>query len=108
MKAINESKRTTVLNRGAAMAFVAYIVVASGAMAQEATQKPDPAAQKPVTNVQVQQQAELTPVTGSHIRRVPRPETTLPLMELDRTYIDRSGATNPRELIRTVPAAQVR
>jgi hypothetical protein len=90
---------------------VGFAAAMSGVMAQQPAQKadgtsPDQAAQKPVASVPLQQQADLTPVTGSHIRRARAPDPSLPLVELDRAYIDRSGATNPRELIRTVPQAQ--
>jgi hypothetical protein len=44
-------------------------------------------------------------VTGSHIARV-RKEPSLPLVVLDRSYIDQSGTTTSRELIQTVPQAQ--
>jgi len=73
--------------------------------ADAAAPKPDAATQTPIA-MPLQKQAELTPVTGSHIRRArTSTDDSLPLLELDRAYIDRSGATNPRELIRTVPQA---
>jgi hypothetical protein len=67
--------------------------------------KPD-AVQTPAASMSLQKQAELTPVTGSHISEL-EPAPTIPYrcLELDRAYIDRSGATNPREMIRTVPQA---
>jgi hypothetical protein len=92
-----------------AVGFGACLAAASGVMAQQQEQKAegtDQAAQKPVASVSIQQQAQLTPATGSHIKRVRAADPSLPLLELDRAYIDRSGATNPAELIRTVPQAQ--
>ena len=44
--------------------------------------------------------------TGSNIARV-RGSESLPLLDIDRTYIDRSGATTAPELLRTVPQVQV-
>jgi len=45
-------------------------------------------------------------ITGSNILRV-RSEDSLPLMEVDRTYIDRSGVSTTTELLRTVPQIQI-
>jgi outer membrane cobalamin receptor len=101
--------------------------------ADAAVQTPDAAVQKPEAAVQkadgtaaqadgaakkvetakssaippTQRQAELMPSTGSNIRRFRAPDTTLPHVELDRAYIDQSGATNAAELLRTVPQVQV-
>lgn len=106
------NSKSLVLRYGAALGFGWCLAAATAVMAQQpaqsadaAAQKPDAAAQAPVASMPLQKQAELTPVTGSHIRRVKTPETSLPLLELDRAYIERSGATNPRELLRTVPMA---
>jgi len=46
-----------------------------------------------------------TIVTGSNILRV-RPDESLPLLEVDRAYIDRTGATTTPELLRTIPQLQ--
>ena len=104
------NSKSLVLRFGAALGFGWCMAAATAVMAQQpaqtadaAAQKPDAAAQTPVATMPLQKQAELTPATGSHIRRVKTPDPSLPLLELDRAYIERSGATNPRELIRTVP-----
>ena len=44
--------------------------------------------------------------TGSNIVRY-RTGASLPLMEIDRTYIDRTGASTAPELLRTIPQLQV-
>jgi hypothetical protein len=110
--------KSIVLGYGAALGFAGCMTAAMAVMAQEAAQKPDGAVQKtdevvpksevqkPAPSALVQRQAELTPATGSNIRRFRAPDPTLPLMELDRGYIDRSGATNAAELLRTVPGVQ--
>ena len=51
--------------------------------------------------------AARTTVTGSNIARV-RKDPGLPLVVLDRTYIDQTGATTPREVLETVPQVQIR
>ena len=43
--------------------------------------------------------------TGSNILRV-RTDESLPVLGLDRAYIERSGATTAPELLRTVPQIQ--
>ena len=73
--------------------------------ADAAATKPDAAAQTPAATMPLQKQAEATPATGSNIRRVRIPDSSLPLVQLDRAYIERSGATNAGELLRTVPQA---
>ena len=107
------SSKSLVLRYGAAIGFGWCMAAATAVMAQQPAQaadasapKPDAAVQTPVASISLQKQAELTPVTGSHIRRArTSADAWLPLRELDRAYIDQSGATNPRELIRTVPQA---
>lgn len=47
-----------------------------------------------------------TTITGSNILRARSPES-LPLMEIDRTYIDRTGAATTPELLRTIPQIQI-
>jgi hypothetical protein len=49
--------------------------------------------------------APRTTATGSNIVRV-RKDPALPLLVLDRGYIDQSAATTSTELIQTVPQAQ--
>lgn len=44
--------------------------------------------------------------TGSNIARV-RSEESLPLLDIDRAYIDRTGARTTPELLRTVPQVQI-
>ena len=109
------NSKSFVLRFGAAMRLGCCMAAATSIMAQEmaqkadiAARKPDAAVQTPAATMPLQQQAELTPATGSHIRRVKTPDPSLPLLELDRAYIERSGATNPRELIRQVPQANSR
>ena len=113
MKTRND--KSFVLRFGAAIGLGWCMAAATAVMAQDVAQKADATAQKPEAAVQtpaatmpLQKQAELTPATGSHIRRVKTPDPSLPLLELDRAYMERSGATNPRELIRTVPMANSR
>jgi hypothetical protein len=93
-------------------AVVGCMAAATAVMAQQPAQTVEAGAQKsdasvetPAATMPLQRQSELTPATGSNIRRVKTPDPSLPLLELDRAYIERSGATNPRELIRQVPQA---
>ena len=44
--------------------------------------------------------------TGSNIARG-RSEESLPLLDIDRAYIDRTGARTTPELLRTIPQVQV-
>ena len=44
--------------------------------------------------------------TGSNILRI-RSAESLPLMEIDRSYIERTGATTTPELLRTIPQVQI-
>ena len=105
---------------GPALALGAWIAVAPGVMAQEPPAKPEampaPVQQPEATAAQEQEQlskqdqaqkppAVKSTVTGSSISRV-RTDRSLPLLVLDRGYIDQSGATTSTELIRTVPQAQ--
>jgi hypothetical protein len=106
------NSKSWVVRCGASLGFGWCLAAAAAVLAQQpaqpadaATQKPDAAAQTPAAPMALQKQAEATPVTGSHIRRVRTPDPSLPLLELDRAYIERSGATNAGELIRTVPQA---
>ena len=87
-----------------------WIVASPAAMADEPVQQPQ-AVQQPAQTTQLQQpsptqqSAVRTKTTGSNILRV-RSDLNLPLLVLDRDYIDQSSATNARELIRSVPQAQ--
>ena len=47
-------------------------------------------------------------VTGSNIARVRKEPAGLPLVMLDRSYVDQTGASNTRELLQTVPQIQTR
>ena len=69
-------------------------------------QKADEAVPKTVSGVQKQQAGARRTVTGSNIARV-RTESSLPLLELDRAYIDQTAAITAPELIQTVPQAQI-
>jgi hypothetical protein len=77
---------------------------AAVAQTDGAVQKPDTS--KPEGPASLQRQAEYTPSTGSNIRRYRPQDNSLPHVDLDRAYIDRSGATNAAELLRTVPQTQ--
>src|ERR1700730_2170965 len=70
------------------------IAAAPGIMAQQAA--PD---------LTQPQKLERMTVTGS---RIPRPQTegALPVLTLDRTYIDQTGATTATELIQSLPQIQ--
>ena len=109
MKAYSKS---SILRYGVALGFGWCMVATTAVMAEQQAQpadaaatKPDAAAQTPAATMPLQKQAEATPATGSNIRRVRIPDSSLPLVQLDRAYIERSGATNAGELIRTVPQA---
>jgi hypothetical protein len=76
---------------------------------QQEPLKQEPALTDPALTPQLaltQQPTARTTVTGSHIKRVRKEEPSLPLLLLDRSYIDQSGTTTTSELIRTVPQAQ--
>jgi iron complex outermembrane receptor protein len=103
---------------GQAVALGAWIAVAPGVTAQEPAVKPAampaPVQQQDATAAQEPfskpEQAQKPPpvrskVTGSSIARV-RTDRGLPLLVLDRGYIDQSGATTSTELIQTIPQAQ--
>jgi hypothetical protein len=83
---------------------------AQAAQAQETAPKTTVAAQtadqpRGVTPAAKASSARIVP-TGSNIVRY-RSGESLPLMEIDRTYIDRSGASTTPELLRTIPQLQV-
>jgi hypothetical protein len=99
-----------------------WIVASPAAVADEAVQQPAQTvqAQQCPSAVQTQQATDSarlqqsppaqqpalrTRATGSNILRV-RCDPTLPLLVLDRGYIDQSGAFNASGVIRSVPQAQ--
>jgi hypothetical protein len=81
-----------------------WMVASQAAMADEPVQQPQQTTQLQQPSP-TQQPAVRAKVTGSNISRV-RSDRTLPLLVLDRDYIDQSSATNAKELIRSVPQAQ--
>ena len=100
-----------------------WIVGSSAAMADEPVQQPAPTAQTQQTSPGLQspqafsqagQTQQCTPaqqpparvrLTGSNILR-PVPDCSLPLLMLDRGYIDQSGAMDSTQLLRSVPQVQ--
>jgi hypothetical protein len=86
-------------------------IAASGAMAQEQAsgasqeQAGKPAESAPVAAANQTPSAVRTMATGSNIIRV-RSDHSLPLLVLDRAYIEQSGTTTPNELIQSLPQAQ--
>ena len=84
-------------------------IAASGAMAQELApsssqdQTGKSAESMPVTTTN--QTPVRTMATGSNIIRA-RSDRSLPLLVLDRAYIEQSGTTTPTELIQSLPQAQ--
>jgi len=72
---------------------------------QDAAQRADGTTPVAASDARKQDRMRRTTVTGSNILRV-RPDESLPLLEVDRTYIDRSGATTTPELLRTIPQIQ--
>jgi outer membrane cobalamin receptor len=91
MKLSNDSLLTR--NVFKAIGMVVAVTSAPGLMAQEQAQSRESTAQKTVT------------VTGSNIKRAYR-EGSLPILMLDRTYIEQSSATSATELIQSVPQMQ--
>jgi iron complex outermembrane recepter protein len=80
---------------GQAIGAAAWIAASPAVMAQQQAQEYSQKQEKTVRKT----------VTGSNIARVTT-ERTLPLLVLDRAYIDQSGATTATELIQTLPQAQ--
>ena len=72
---------------------------------QDSAQRAESTTPVAASDARKQDRMRRTTVTGSNILRV-RPDESLPLLEVDRTYIDRSGATTTPELIRTIPQIQ--
>jgi outer membrane cobalamin receptor len=112
---------TGILRRlGQAISVGTLVAVSPGMMAQvpapaqeQATQREAPqqqaTPQKSITQDPAikREPAARTIVTGSNIARI-RKEPGPPLVVLDRTYIDQTGATTPREVLETVPQVQIR
>jgi hypothetical protein len=107
---------------GRAVAVCALAAASPAMMAQEAALPQDqasrqaqaqiPQAQPPGSPLQdpviKQEPAGRTMVTGSNIARVRKEPAGLPLVVLDRSYIDQTGAPNSREMLQTVPQIQIR
>ena len=72
---------------------------------QDAAQRADGTTPVAASDARKQDRMRRTIVTGSNILRV-RPDESLPLLEVDRAYIDRTGATTTPELLRTIPQLQ--
>ena len=72
---------------------------------QDAAQRADGTTPVAASDARKQDRMRRTTVTGSNILRV-RSDESLPLLEVDRTYIDRSGVTTTPELLRTIPQIQ--
>jgi len=72
---------------------------------QDSAQRAESTTPVAASDARKQDRMRRTTVTGSNILRV-RPDESLPLLEVDRTYIDRSGATTTPELLRTIPQIQ--
>ena len=72
---------------------------------QDAAQRAEGTTPVAASDARKQDRMRRTTVTGSNILRV-RSDESLPLLEVDRTYIDRSGATTTPELLRTIPQIQ--
>ena len=72
---------------------------------QDAAQRADGTTPVAASDARKQDRMRRTTVTGSNILRV-RPDESLPLLEVDRAYIDRTGATTTPELLRTIPQLQ--
>jgi len=92
--------------------FALVLAHAQCALAQDSAKAPQDAAQSTEATMPVaaadprKQDGMRRTITGSNILRV-RSEDSLPLMEVDRTYIDRSGVSTTTELLRTVPQIQI-
>jgi|SRR6185436_11863247 len=72
---------------------------------QDSAQRAESTTPVAASDARKQDRMRRTTVTGSNILRV-RPDESLPLLEVDRTYIDRTGATTTPELLRTIPQIQ--
>jgi len=72
---------------------------------QDSAQRAESTTPVAASDARKQDRMRRTIVTGSNILRV-RPDESLPLLEVDRAYIDRTGATTTPELLRTIPQIQ--
>ena len=72
---------------------------------QDSAQRAESTTPVAASDARKQDRMRRTTVTGSNILRV-RSDESLPLLEVDRTYIDRTGATTTPELLRTIPQIQ--
>ena len=88
---------------GAAIGFALALAPVQITLAQDSVQKAEPTTS--VAVAPTQDRSIRTMRTGSNILRV-RTDESLPLMEIDRTYIERTGATNTPDLLRTIPQIQ--
>ena len=92
----------------AAVGLALALAHAPCALAQDSAQRAEVAVTSAAADVPRQNTKILrTTRTGSNILRT-RTDDSLPLLELDRGYIERSGATTAPELLRTVPQIQIR
>jgi hypothetical protein len=106
--------RFVVRRLGLALSASALAVFSPGMPAQVSAPQQAPAPQQelaplqdPLTQEPAQKQdlAARTTATGSHIARV-RKDSSLPVLVLDRPYIDQSGTNTPTGLLETVPQIQ--
>jgi len=97
--------RTLALLPGAVVAFALGLAPAHDSLAQETAQTPVEPVTATVAPAPKEGKGLRTMRTGSNILRV-RTDDSLPLLELDRAYIDRSGVATTLELIRTIPQVQ--
>ena len=91
---------------GAAIAFALALAPAQAVLAQDSAQKADVLVATSVADAPKPDRAMRTVRTGSNILRV-RADDSLPVMEIDRGYIDRTGVNTTPELLRTIPQVQV-
>jgi outer membrane cobalamin receptor len=94
------------LLHGAAVALTLALAPAQGALAQDSAQMVEAPATIAAADAAKQDRSVRTMRTGSNILRV-RTDESLPLMEIDRAYIERTGANNTPDLLRTIPQIQI-
>ena len=92
--------RPFMLVLGQAIGACAWIAASPAVVAQQKAQE-----QAQEHSQKQEETVRKTVVTGSNIARVTT-ERGLPLLVLDRAYIDQSAATSATELIQTLPQAQ--
>jgi hypothetical protein len=94
---------------GGAVAVGIWVAASPGVVAQE--RAPGPSSEQTMTLAVTAPDSPASgngarvTATGSHILRV-RNDRSLPLLVLDRGYIDQSAANTPNELIQSLPQAQ--